>query len=177
MEVNPLHSAEQPSWQTPEEWVEAARSILGGIDLDPASCEKANQRVMARRYFSPKENGLTQEWVARNVFLNPPGRLWKDFLYKLHDEINEGRVTQCFYLGFSLEQMRKISPDEWNFVGRQVVLAVPHKRIRFVDPSTGLRGKSPTHGNFFLMILLPERVPSVRMHLEATCNIWEGFGG
>lgn len=177
VDVNPLHSAVQPSWETPQEWIEAARGIMGSIDLDPASCLRANQRVQAKNYFTAKENGLLQEWNSPNVFLNPPGRLWKEFLYKLHEELNEGRVQQCFYLGFSLEQLRKISPQEWDFAGRLVTLAVPHKRIRFLDPTTGLRGKSPTHGNVFLLVLRPENAPNIKLHLGNSCNVWEGYGG
>ncbi len=174
--MNPLLSDKQPTWNTPTPIIEAARGILGAIDLDPASSARANERVQAKAYYTEKENGLAQEWEGR-VFLNPPGQIWGKFLYKLHDEMNEGRVKQCFYLGYSLEQLRKISPNEWNFVGREVVLAVPHKRIRFIDPTTGATGKSPTHGNFFLIVVRPENVPSVRMHLGEWCNLWEGCGG
>lgn len=44
----------------------------GRIDLDPASSEHANQLVGARRFFTPKENGLNQIWKAKSVFLYPP---------------------------------------------------------------------------------------------------------
>lgn len=174
--MNALHSAEQPSWYTPKEWVEAARGIMGSIDLDPASSAAANRNVLAKQYFTEKENGLSQSWNSPNVFLNPPGKMWTQFLYKLHHEMNEGHVQQCFYLGFSLEQLRKVAPQEWDFTGRSVVLAVPYKRIRFIDPTSGLRGKSPTHSNFLLLVLRPENVPNVKLHLGNSCNIWEGYG-
>lgn len=58
-------------WYTPARYVEAARSVMGGIDLDPASCEVANQTVRATHFYAREENGLMLPWSGR-VWLNPP---------------------------------------------------------------------------------------------------------
>ena len=58
-------------WHTPFEYIEAARIVLGGIDLDPASSELANQTVKAAKYFTADDNGLNHEWHGR-IWLNPP---------------------------------------------------------------------------------------------------------
>ena len=51
----------------------AATAFLGGaISLDPASSELANTIVEADRIFTPRENGLSQEWKAKNIYLYPP---------------------------------------------------------------------------------------------------------
>jgi len=50
----------------------------GQIDLDPASSEHANKVVQAERFFDWKQNGLTQSWKAKNLYLYPP----KDVLLK-----------------------------------------------------------------------------------------------
>lgn len=56
---------------TPVEIVELAREVMGEIDLDPASCEIANQVVQADVYYTKEDNGLTKPWFGR-VFMNHP---------------------------------------------------------------------------------------------------------
>lgn len=65
-------------WYTPSRYIEAARDVMNGIDLDPASCELANQTVKATTYYTKEQNGLMQPWHGR-VWLNPPyGRIHPD---------------------------------------------------------------------------------------------------
>jgi len=47
-------------YYTPVEIIEAARRVLGVIDLDPASSEAANQIVKATHIYTVKEDGLLQ---------------------------------------------------------------------------------------------------------------------
>jgi ParB family transcriptional regulator, chromosome partitioning protein len=58
-------------WYTPIWLIEAARTVMGGIDLDPASCARANEIVKAKRFYSKREDGLIRYWSG-NVWLNPP---------------------------------------------------------------------------------------------------------
>lgn len=74
MTANPRHSSNTNEHLTPEWLVKMSRRVLGGIDLDPASCEFANRVVHAERFFTKADNGLFREWHGR-VFLNPPGGL------------------------------------------------------------------------------------------------------
>ncbi len=90
-------------WYTPARYVEAARLVLGGIDLDPASCEMANRTVKATRYYTQSENGLEQPWYGR-VWLNPPygstnGKSnMRTFAIKLVQEYLSGNVKQAILL-------------------------------------------------------------------------------
>jgi DNA N-6-adenine-methyltransferase (Dam) len=58
-------------WWTQAKYIEAARTVLGGIDLDPASCESANLTVKAAKYYTIQDDGLKHPWHGC-VWLNPP---------------------------------------------------------------------------------------------------------
>jgi len=66
-----LHQTGDYEWYSPREVVEAARDVLGGIDLDPASCDVANDVVQAAQIYTVDDDGLNQPWRGR-VYLNPP---------------------------------------------------------------------------------------------------------
>lgn len=60
------HRGETNDWLTPPELVRA----LGKFDLDPCSAPKMPWRL-ARRSYTPPQDGLTLPWRGR-VFCNPP---------------------------------------------------------------------------------------------------------
>lgn len=93
-------------WYTPAKYIEAARSVMGSIDLDPASCKEANETVKATRYYHAYENGLALPWWD-NVWCNPPyGRipgqpnssLQSLFIQKLLSEYHQGHIFQAILL-------------------------------------------------------------------------------
>ena len=90
-------------WYTPAKYIEAARLVMGSIDLDPASCEIANQTVKATRYYTQEDDGLSKAWYG-NVWLNPPyGRVFKGtgtaaFVARLIRDYEDGKVQQAIIL-------------------------------------------------------------------------------
>jgi len=66
-----IFSSETNEYYTPPQYVEAAREVMGSIDLDPASNETAQQWIKADAYFTPSDDGLSQFWHGC-VWLNPP---------------------------------------------------------------------------------------------------------
>lgn len=149
-----LHSSESKEWYTPLEYIEMAREVMGSIDLDPASCNEAQTWILARRFFTIEDDGLTEPWNG-NIFLNPPyGRnenhksnqgVWTA---KLLEEYGAFRVNQAILLV-------NATPDrQWFHELWQFPICFCYKRIRFLAPYGG-KPKSPTHPNVF--VYLPTR--------------------
>ncbi len=157
-----LHSSESNEHYTPLPIIEAARRVMGGIDLDPATSHSVNKhRVKAARCFTKRDNGLQKVWRGK-VWLNPPGGLigrqsaaavWWE---KLVDDWLDGTVEQAVFLGFSVEIFAQ-SQDAREWVGG-VPFCVPRKRLRYsreVSPGDFEveeepefeEGKSPTHAD------------------------------
>jgi ParB family transcriptional regulator, chromosome partitioning protein len=59
-------------WYTQAKYIEAAREVMHGRELDPASCAMANTIVRATRYYTLQEDGLQQDWNVESLWLNPP---------------------------------------------------------------------------------------------------------
>ena len=58
-------------WYTPSGYIESARLVLGGIYLDPASSELAQETVKATIYYTKETDGLSKKWSG-TVWMNPP---------------------------------------------------------------------------------------------------------
>ena len=86
-------------WYTPSDIIEAARRVMGRIDLDPASCEAANEVVRAKQFYTKEDNGLEQEWRGK-VWMNPPYKqpLVADFCDKVIHHFLRGEVTEAIVL-------------------------------------------------------------------------------
>ncbi|MDD3827414.1 MAG: DNA N-6-adenine-methyltransferase [Anaerolineae bacterium] len=86
-------------WYTPVEYLEAARAVMGDIDLDPASCAAAQEVVQAKVFFTKEDDGLAREWRGQ-IWLNPPysAALAPRFIDKLCAEYDAGRLDEAVVL-------------------------------------------------------------------------------
>ncbi len=141
------HRAEgtgENEWFTPDRYVEAAREVMGGIDLDPATHPTAQETIRASRFFTRQDDGLTQPWNGR-VWLNPPYAqpLIGQFAEKLMSEIKAGRVQQAILL------THNYTDTAWFHLAEAAaeLICFTKGRIRFVD----IDGEdcSPTQGQAF----------------------------
>lgn len=150
-------------WYTPPEIVESCRTVMGRIDLDPATCGAAQEIVRAGAYRTEVSNGLAYPWFGR-VLLNPPGGdapkggptrsnavLWWS---KLAHEYRVGNVQQALFIGFSIEILQATQnlacdqPLDFPF-------CIPRERIKFIDHRTVKPAKMPGHAN--VIVYLPPR--------------------
>lgn len=92
-------TAGENEWYTPPQYLEAARRVMGDIDLDPASSDKAQELVRATVYFTKDDNGLKRPWAGR-VWMNPPyskDLIWP-FCERLCEFYADGDVTEAIVL-------------------------------------------------------------------------------
>jgi hypothetical protein len=129
---------------TPAPYIEAARLVLGTIDVDPASNPMAQETVKAAKYFTVDDSGLEREWHG-NIWLNPPyhRKLQPIFVDKLVEEIAAGHVKQAIML------TNNSSDTEWFRIAADAstLICFTMGRVGFTTP-TG-EEVAPTQGQAF----------------------------
>lgn len=142
-----LTSSEADEWYTPKTYIDASCKVLGTINLDPASCLKANTIVQADTYYTKEEDGLNRPWFG-TVFCNPPyGKNHNTsnqslFLNKAISEYKNNNIKACILLlnaSVSNQWFQKV----WDYV-----VCITKRRIRFSNPAGEFN--SPTNGNVFV---------------------------
>jgi ParB family chromosome partitioning protein len=132
-------------WYTPPKYIELARRVLGGIDLDPASNEAAQMVVKASQYFTAADNGLLKEWHGR-VWLNPPYSqpLIYEFVTKLIEERSAERVSSAIML------TNNYTDTSWFHAALEIADAVcfTRGRISFINKEGDPYG-TPAQGSAF----------------------------
>lgn len=95
-----LTSQSTVEWYTPAWIIELTRETMGGIDLDPASSERAQQTVKAARYYTRADDGYWKPWNGR-VWLNPPFDDTPRWVRRLAAAYADGDVDQAVLLANS----------------------------------------------------------------------------
>jgi ParB family chromosome partitioning protein len=128
-------------WYTRPKYIEAAREVMGSIELDPASCTAANEIVKAERYYTKEQNGLLQEWKARSLWLNPPYARTAHyqsgiglFVQKCLEAYHHGDVQQAIILATNEANATWFQPL------LQFLFCIPDHRVKFLAPEKHPRG-------------------------------------
>jgi phage N-6-adenine-methyltransferase len=134
-------------WYTPAEYIEAARKVMGRIDLDPASSDIANQTIRAVTYYTAEDDGLSHHWRG-NVWMNPPyaGELIGKFASKLIYHVTECDVRQAIIL------VNNATETTWfqEMIDEATAVVFPRSRVRFWKPD-GTLG-APLQGQAIIYI-------------------------
>jgi hypothetical protein len=122
---------------------------MGGIDLDPASCEQANEMVNASTYYTKEDDGFSKAWRGR-VWMNPPYGVvdgvsnvsrWSS---KLIESYKSGEVTSAVFL------LNSLTSASWFEPLFDHSICFVRRRIRFISPSG--KKNSPPHGNVIVYL-------------------------
>lgn len=124
-------------WHTPKKFIDAAREVMGSIDLDPASSEIANKIIRATKIYTKEDNGLNYPWSG-NVWMNPPynNSLVNDFTNKLINELS--------YINQACVLVNNATETKWFQKTLNVcnVICFVKGRIKFLDINGEATGSS-----------------------------------
>ena len=135
-------------WYTPPMYVQAAKDVMGSIDVDPASCELANATVQAATFYDERANGLTKTWSG-NVWMNPPYAqpLISQFCSALVEKFQAGEVKQACVL------VNNGTETGWfqSLLEHASAACLVKTRIKFIDKD-GYPSGAPLQGQAILYL-------------------------
>lgn len=143
-----IHQSISNEWYTPKAYLDAVREVMGEIDLDPATCELANQIVRAKYTYTIDDDGIKQDWYG-HVFLNPPygheegeGSNQARWSAKLISEYKLGRVEEAILL------VSAVTGNQWFAPLWDYLICFTDHRIRFYNVDGEF--SQPTQSNAFI---------------------------
>ena len=144
--VHVQHNSGNNEWYTPAYLIEAARSAMGSISTDPASCPVAQLNVKAEVFYTQETNGLDKHWFG-NVWMNPPysGKLVKQFIEKLKYELSIGNTQQATVLVNNTTETQAGQ----SLLSMCDAVCFLKGRVKFLD-ETGEQKKTPLQGQMVL---------------------------
>lgn len=144
--VHVSNNSGENEWYTPSIYIEAARTVMGTIDFDPASSEVANKTVKAKKFLTKDDDGLTCKWHG-NVWMNPPYAqpLIAQFCSALVEKFDSDEIREAITL------VNNATETEWfqNLLTSCSAVCLPKSRIRFIDQH-GNPGGAPLQGQAIL---------------------------
>lgn len=143
-----LQTSESNEYYTPPRYIDVVRTLMGKIDVDPASNIEANNVVQAATFYSLPDDGLQYDWRGR-VFLNPP------YGYHESSDSNQERWTrqliEQYQSGITTEAVllvNAVTDRSWFQPLWHYPICFTDHRIRFYRP--GGEPGTPVIGSVFV---------------------------
>lgn len=134
-------------WYTPKYLINSAMKVMGGIDLDPASCEVANETVGAVEFWGMYTipGSLARPWPGR-VWMNPPYSGYagqaNEWLAYMAGQYAAGNI----WAGMALVQMSTLYQTGAQQLGWMGSICLLNHRVCFLDEN-GVEMKSPSQSH------------------------------
>lgn len=160
---------------TPPDLIDAARSAMGGIDLDAASHPIANRTHRIPDYFHINRSAFDHDWYGR-VWLNPPYGHNAPWFERILHFLESGSIAQLCMLSpvwaFTAEQARPVmersaatvllspTPTFWGNASNRTGSNHPHAVVYFGDRVAEFVTSFAPHG-------IPMQLALARTPLEA----------
>lgn len=140
------HNSGDSEWYSPVEYLESARQVMGSIDVDPASSDKANELVKAGKYYTVENDGRDKDWCG-NVWMNPPYSqpLIKTFSAALVNKYNQGEISQACVLVNNATETEHYQ----NMLNICKAVCFIKGRVKFIDTEGNASG-APLQGQTIL---------------------------
>jgi hypothetical protein len=156
-----LMSSASPEHYTPKYVLDAVIDCFGEIELDPCSNNKEHPNVPAKRHFTLEDDGLSLDWKAETLFMNPPyGRAIEPWIEKLVSSHSSGNVVSAIAL------VPARTDTQWFKRLRDYPVCFVEGRITFV----GNEDPAPFPSAFFYLGARRDKFYQAFQHLG---DIWE----
>jgi hypothetical protein len=159
MSIATTHKNYSHDWYTPGPWMEWVYKTLGTTAVFDPCPEWWNEKDLP--------SGLDTPWTFP-AYINHPGSRGSTAKWwaKAHSErLAANDWTDMIWCAFSVEQLRHMDPSPFFMDGW---LIMPHKRIKFINGSTGEVAGSPANWTVFWSSKKPAATPEgaliVRTH-------------
>lgn len=158
--MNIQHSSRNDDWMTPHWVIDLVKNVLGEIELDPASSEKANDYIKAKKIYTIDDDALSlDKWcnVPSTIYINPPGGKLGNksktglFWQKLMQHREQGLINHAIFMCFSIEALQSTQLLTDCLSIGEFPICIPKRRIAFVDPTTNNRNQ-PSHSNCIVYV-------------------------
>ena len=139
-------TSDSEEWYTPSEYIDAAKLVMGGIDIDPATNETAQGIIQAKTFYTKQQDGLQHDWFGR-LWLNPPyGKQCVAFVSRAINQFEIGNLDEGILLLNSNSSDSSWWQPLWDYT-----LCFFNGRINFYSLDGELKNNS-THGTCFVYL-------------------------